>query len=169
MAKDMELKRVLWIAKLDSDFNERYWRLVTEKYTRRDFSLKLFLAVTTSGTVAGWSFWAEYPIVWQSLSALSAVASIASPLLAYGKKVEAAASHAGKWVDLRIRYNELWESWLSNVDHIVLNQEHMKLKNTAIELASSEPGMKISMDNILSKRAQHEVLRANGLLSEGLL
>ena len=86
------MKRILWKAKLDSNFNERYWRLITEKYAKRDLGLKLLLAVAASGTVAGWGIFADIPALWKTLSASAALASIASPLLAYSKKVEAAAS-----------------------------------------------------------------------------
>jgi len=160
------MKRILWKAKLDSDFNERYWRLVTEKYARRDFGLKLFLAIAASGTVAGWGIFAEFPAFWKTLSAFAALASIASPLLAYSKKVEAAAGHAGKWADLRIRYDELWETWRSNGTADLINREHAKLQKVAIELTKLEPSLKISEDKSLGKRAQHEVLKATGLHKE---
>ncbi|MBK6864597.1 MAG: hypothetical protein IPG91_14180 [Ideonella sp.] len=160
------MKRILWKAKLDSDFNERYWRLVTEKYARRDLGLKLLLAIAASGTVAGWGIFAELPILWKTLSAAAALASIASPLLAYSKKVEAAASHAGRWADLRIRYDELWETWRSKGDADLVNREHAKLQKVAIELTKSEPGLKISEDKSLGKRAQQDVLKANGLHKE---
>ena len=55
------MKRILWKAKLDSDFNERYWRLVTEKFAKRDFGLKLLLAFAAPGTVAGWGIFADFP------------------------------------------------------------------------------------------------------------
>jgi hypothetical protein len=156
------MKRILWKAKLDSNFNECYWRLVTEKYSKRDFGLKLFLAISASGTVAGWSIFAEFPALWKTLSAAAALGSIASPLLAYGKKVEAAAAHAGKWADLRIRYDELWETWLSKGDADLINREHAKLQKVAIELTKVEPGLKISEDKMLAARAQQNVLRAAG-------
>jgi hypothetical protein len=154
---------ILWKAKLDSNFNERYWRLITEKYSKRDFYLKLFLAISASGTIAGWSIFAEYPVSWKTLSAAAAIASIASPLLAYGKKVEAAAGHAGKWADLRIRYEEIWETWRSKGDAKIIKQEHAKLLKVAIELTNVEPGLKISEDKKLATRAQQDVLRAAGL------
>lgn len=160
------MKQILWKAKLDSDYNERYWRLVTEKYTNLDFWLKLCLAVAASGTVAGWGIFAAYPSLWKTLSAFAALASIASPLLAFSKKVEAAASHAGKWADLRIRYAELWEIWLRKNDAEIINREHLKLQKVAIELTRLEPILKIPEDRSLGKQAQRDVLRAIGLHKE---
>lgn len=156
------MKRILWKAKLDSDFNDRFWRLVTEKYAKRDFVLKLLLAIAASGTVAGWGIFADFPALWKGLSALAALASIASPLLAHGKKVEAAASHAGKWADLRIRYAELWEIWRGKGDGGIINREHAKLQKAAIELTRAEPNLKILGDKALSKRAQQDALKAIG-------
>lgn len=160
------MKQILWKAKLDSDYNERYWRLVTEKYTNNDFWLKFCLAVAASGTVAGWGIFAALPELWKTLSTVAALASIASPILAYSKKIEVAASHAGKWADLRIRYAELWEIWLSNKNVEIINREHTKLQKVAIELTRLEPNLKIPEDRSLGRRAQQDVLRANNLHKE---
>lgn len=159
------MERILWKAKLDSDFNERYWRLVADKYNQRDFWLKLFLAATASGTVAGWGIFVEAPALWKTLSASAALAAIASPLLAYGKKVEVAASHAGEWAALRIRYDELWDIWQhkGSAESSKLNREHAELLRVAIKLTKTESGFKIPEDRSLAKRAQQDVLKANGL------
>ena len=75
-------------------------------------------------------------------------------------------SHAGKWADLRIRYDELWETWRSKGDANIINRDHEKLQKVAIELTKLEPSLKIPEDKSLGKQAQYDVLKATGLHKE---
>jgi hypothetical protein len=158
-----KMKSVLWRAMLDSDFNSRYWRCLTDKYGNRDFALKIFLALSASGTVAGWSLWGDVPSLWKLLSATAAIASLASPLLAYGKKAEVAAIHAGLWADLRVRYADVWELFQSKGETDSLQKEHVRLRKIFADLELKEPRLKIPEDKRLAKKCQQAVLSARHL------
>ena len=157
------MRSTLWRAMLDADFNSRYWSDITQKYIQRDFVLKIALAVSASGSVAGWAIWGEWPLAWKILSGASALASIASPLLAYGKKVETAAGHAGLWADLRIRYDDLWELYQSKGESEPLRREHARLRKIFLQLEVKEPKLKIPKDQKLARKVQQEVLVAREL------
>ncbi|WP_164255490.1 hypothetical protein [Variovorax sp. WS11] len=152
---------------LDSDFNSRYWRCITEKYSNRDFALKIFLALSASGAVAGWSVWSNYPEIWKVLSGAAAVASIASPLLAFSKKAEVAAAHAGLWANLRVRCADLWAVFQSKGETESLQREHARLRKIFADLEEKEPRLKIAQDRGLARECQQEVLRAKRLAKEG--
>lgn len=160
------MEAVLWRAMLDSDFNSRYWRYVTDKYSMLDFVLKIFLALAASGSVAAWSIWSEYPSFWKALSAAAAAASIASPLLAYGKKAEVAAAHAGLWADLRVRYADLWENYASSEKDDLVQKEHTRLRKIFTELEAKEPRLRIAQDFRAARRSQRDVLQARRLIQE---
>ena len=160
------MEKVLWRAMLDSDFNGRYWRAVAQKYSFRDFALKIFLAIAASGTVAGWSIWSDLPSVWKTLSAFAAIASIASPLLAYGKKAEVAASHAGFWAYLRVRYADLWDTFRSKGESESIQKEQNRLKEIFADLEKKEPRLKIPDDKAIAKKCQQEVLAAKHIDKE---
>lgn len=97
----------LWNSTLDADMNVRYWDSMTTRYTRVDNSLKIFLATMSSGTVAAWRFWSSAPIVWQLLSAISAILAIASPILNYSKTIKTTTDIAWKWQTILNRYEKL--------------------------------------------------------------
>lgn len=149
---------------LDSDFNERYWRAVTQKYTAYDLYVKIFLAITASGTVAGWSIFQDYPSIWKLLSACAALTSISSHFLGYGKKMEVAASHAGTWADLRVRYADLWDIYASKGETEFVAEEHSRLKKIFVELESKEPKLKIPSDETLARKCQQDVLKSKRLI-----
>ncbi|MBC3906191.1 hypothetical protein [Undibacterium umbellatum] len=160
------MEKQLWRAMLDSDLNSRYWTKVTEKYETRDYYVKLFLAIFASGTVAGWSVWEAYPVIWKFLSSCTAIVSIASPLLAYGKKVEVSANHAGLWADLRIRYADLWDTHLASPGNKSINSEYEKLRKIFLELEMKEPKLKIPKDQKIAVECQKEVLVAKNLVQK---
>ena len=160
------MKKLLWRAMLDSDFNDRYWRAITQKYAAYDLRTKIFLAATASGTVAGWSIWQDYPLIWKFLSACAALTSIASPFLGFGKKMEVAASHAGLWADLRVRYADLWDVYTSKGETGFVLKEHAKLKKIFADLEAKEPKLKIPADEPLARKCQLDVLKAKHLTTE---
>lgn len=145
---------------LDSDFNSRYWRAIAEKYSRWDLYIKVFLALSASGSVAGWVVWAEFPTIWKILSASAAIASISSPLLNFSKKAEVSASHAGFWSDLRVRYADLWDKFQANGESPVISKENEQLKKIFRDLELKEPKLKIPEDKKISTRCQREVLKS---------
>jgi len=159
------VNETLWRARLDSDFNSRYWGAQSEKYARWDFWLKLFLAVAASGTVGAWGLWSEQPALWKALSAAAAIASVASPLLGWGKKAEGAAFHAGAWAELRVRYADLWDNFQEGAAAGAIAKEHDKLRNAFTKLERDEAKLGIAKDGALAERCQQEVLRANGVQS----
>lgn len=158
------LEKILWRAMLDSDFNSLYWRAITQKYSSYDNWLKIYLALSASGTVAGWTIWANWPIFWKILSASAAIASIASPILSFSKKAEVAAGHAGLWSDLRVRYSDLWDKFKSTGESPSITKENDQLKKIFRDLESKEPKLKIPENKKLAQRCQSEVLKSKHLI-----
>ena len=119
----------LWNHLLDADLNRRYWRYVTTRYKVRDQWGRILLALTSSGAVAGWAIWDQYPSGWQILSGLSAVVAIALPILNFPARVETAADLHGRWTELSAEYERLWVaaedgvSRLTDVEMQVLAQK----------------------------------------------
>ena len=157
------MRNTLWRAMLDSQFNSIYWRTVADKYSRLDFWVKIFLALSASGTVAAWGIWFEHQNVWKALSGLAAIVSIASPFLAFSKKAESAAAHAGTWAELRIRTADLWEAYESKGESKAIADEHAKQRKIFIDLEREDAKLKIPQHKRLAERCQREVLRAKGL------
>lgn len=88
----------LWREMLNSELTGEYFATLASRFATRDKWSKIFLAITSSGAVAGWSIWNDdqtYPffsLAWRVASSISAITSIALPFLNYSKKVEWATS-----------------------------------------------------------------------------
>jgi hypothetical protein len=160
------MKGLIWRSMLDSDFNERYWRGITQKYVKYDLLIKIFLAITSSGAVAVWGIWQEYPLVWKLFSSCAALISICSPILRFDKAVEVASSHAARWVDLRVGYADLWDVRDSNNGTGFVQNEHARLNKIFVKLESDEHKLKIRPDISLARRCQQDVLKSKRLSLE---
>jgi hypothetical protein len=155
------LRNYVWRSLLDGEMNDRYWRYRSAAYASREKALKIFLAITSSGTVAGWVVWHSIPLLWQLLSGVSALLAIALPILDYTGQVERASDLREGWWDLTAEYDRLWAGIDSSSDALV--QEQTKpLKAKEGEMSKTESKY-FSRDEALILKCQHEVLRARSL------
>lgn len=99
---------------LDAELTQLYYSRVAGRLHRWDTGMKIFLACTTSGTVAGWAIWTDavqYPngvFVWKVFSGFSALVAVALPILNLAKKVEWATSLTSNYGRLLGEYELFW-------------------------------------------------------------
>lgn len=150
-----------WASLLDSDLNSRYWRLMALRYSRREGHAKILLAVAASTTVASWSLWVEVKWLWQTLSAISALVSIALPIIDAPKKVETMIKAQTEWLKLMHEYEELWRS-RQTLTEKSFSSKLMELKKREVEV--SEKTAKLpSDDDGLAESCYAEVVKSRGL------
>lgn len=105
---DEELRTAIWESMLQSDQERRYWHLKAREYVNWDLRSKVFLALVTSSSVAGWVFWSEFPGWWKFLTCVASAVSIALPFLALSDKSQAMTEVHAKWLQLMHEYEECW-------------------------------------------------------------
>ncbi len=145
---------------LTAQMNVCYWSQLASRFARREKWLKIFLAITSSGAVAGWSVWTDYAIVWKVLSGASAVLAVSLPILDYSGRVEQLSKVASKSAQLRLGYDQLW----AQVDVLTpdsLRNMQAELNKKEIEL--SELQVNEPDDRKLLDHCQEDVLRSRGL------
>lgn len=153
----------IWQSMLDADQNARYWGVMTLRYVRRERYAKIFLALVSSATVAGWGFWIEVNWIWQGLSILAAVLSVALPLFDVPSHVESMVELHERWCQLLNEYEDLWTSRATVTDSSA--QEKMKkLKEVEVEL--SKKATKLPSDNVsLGTKCYNEIIQERRLIS----
>jgi len=154
------MKNSVWRSMLDADMNVRYWKYLAQRYVNRDRGVKIFLALTSSGTVASWSIWNSIPLIWQILSALSLIIAVISPILNYQKVIESVSDLSGKWWELEKEYEIFWRRAQKDIDD-KLEGEYRNVKMKEYDLIKKETHL--PMDMKLLKECQKEVLHGRGL------
>ena len=155
------MRKSVYKSMLDADMNVRYWKYLTQRYSNRDRNIKIFLAITSSGAVAGWSIWNEIPFLWQVLSGISAIIAIVSPILNYQKIIESTSDLSGKWWELLRYYESFWLNVKNGEIDKRIEKEYTRTKAKEDALVKEET--KLPQDIKLLCECQNEVLRSRGL------
>jgi len=155
-----EKAKLLWESMLDADMNARYWGHLARRYERREMRIKVFLAATSSVTVAGWVLWKHAPLFWQVLSGISALLAIALPILNYSQRIAIMADLRAKWMHLRVEYDRLWAEW-SSAPEAQPDPILRLLKAREIEFSKVEATL--PRDPKLIRQCQREVRASRGI------
>lgn len=80
---------------------ERYWNKMADKryqliYINEYYDqcvkiqrlINVFLAIASSGAIAAWAVWKEFPVVWAAIIAISQVITAVKPYLPYEKRID---------------------------------------------------------------------------------
>lgn len=156
-----EYIRDTWASLLDADLNSRYWRFMALRYTRRESQAKIFLAATASATVASWTLWLELKLLWQSLSALSALTSVALPIIDAPRKVEIMIEAQTEWLSLMHGYEELWRM-RESLSEKAFSSKLAEIKKREVEVSKTTAKLS-SDDKLLAERCYAEVVKSRGL------
>ena len=68
------------------------------------------LAVVASATVAGWTAWKDFPALWQTLSIIGAVVSVALPIIDVPRHIETMGEVHEGWSTVLADYEEIWNA-----------------------------------------------------------
>ena len=155
------MRTTIWKSLLDAELNVRYWKKLVQRYTKYDLFLKIFLAAITSGAVAGWSLWGEYPWAWKFLSSSSALIAISLPILNFQRQIESMSLLSGKWFELKIAYEEQWRKINDGSEVKQLESAYNRTKKQESMLVQKET--KLPHDERLLRECFNEVKTAYGI------
>lgn len=106
-----------------SVYQQRYWNQLKEFKTHViylhgyaahsdwwDKGLNIFLAVTSSSSIAAWAIWQEYQIVWAVIIAASQVITAIKPFLPYKQRLKAVSELNDRLQDITLECEREWYS-----------------------------------------------------------
>jgi hypothetical protein len=159
-----DVRVAVWDGLLTADMNVRYWNEIGYRYSRNDTWTKIFLAATSSSTVATWGFWTQISWAWKSLSALSALLAVALPILNWNRKVSAIADLHGRWIQIRNEHETLWRRMESGaVSEAEAETTFQNIRNKEAEAETHELAAILKRDKRLVDTCYQEVLVARGI------
>jgi len=135
-------------------YQEKYWRELDqlkvhvfylerylEKTVRIDRSLNMFLAISSSSSIAGWVIWKDYSFVWGAVIAISQAINAVKNYLPYSKRLK---SLQGITNDLESLFLSMENQWF-NVSEGKLTEEdvhllHMRYKTKRRQIIQKHLG-----------------------------
>jgi hypothetical protein len=135
-----------------------YLQIYAVKQQRNDHLINVFLAVTSSTSIAAWALWKEHQFIWALIIALSQVVTAIKPLLPYKKRMTALSSLADEISKLSLASERDWFSvaegkWTEEQIHS--KWADLKEKSLAAE-SKSLSGMALPKDKKALEQAEIE-------------
>lgn len=105
---------------IDCRYNADCMTLLIKKYRFYDKCLNYFLAITSCGSIASWSVFKEYSLIWGIIIAISQVINSIKHLFAFNKNVHNLNARCYKLEALFLELEDLWykvkEVRISNIE-----------------------------------------------------
>lgn len=164
-----ECHQKLWREMLNSEMNSEYFGALASRFSRWDKWSKIFLAITSSGVVAGWTIFndpAKYPYgetAWHIASGLATITAIALPIFNPSKKAEWATALKVAYQSVANDYEFIWLRRESQTDDKLLDETR---KGTMKEKALSNMEIHFPERNEkLLKKCQKAIIKRRNLSS----
>jgi hypothetical protein len=153
-------RKTLWDSMLDAEMNACYWDLVSARYSTLDLWLKIIIAVSASGAVAGWGIWSQYPSAWKIFSSVACLASLIHPYVCSPERLKRTSELVATWKEVFIDYQLLWynDGELQS-DHSWEEFEAIKRRESKIDET------RLPKWNGLVEKAFRHVLEKRGLVN----
>lgn len=133
-----------------------YIELYLQKSVNIDRSINIFLALTSSGSIAGWAIWQNYALLWAIIVASSQVATIINKFLPYKTRMKNLSKLLIELESIMLCAEEDWydisEGLLTKreIHDLQLSIKHKKHEALKIHLANDT----LPKKNKLFKKAQ---------------
>jgi len=82
--------------------------LLFQRYQKRDRSISILIAITSSTSIATWAVWKEVPLLWAGLIALSQVITVVKPYFPFSKYIKELNTKILKAENLNLEFEKLW-------------------------------------------------------------
>ena len=132
---------------MTSQYQQRFWSLLVETrvhvyylshYTSKsewwDKAVNIFLAITSSGSIAAWAIWQEFTWVWPVLIAGSQVVSAVKPFLPYNQRRKMASALADSFQSIALQVEAAWFSVAEGrLDEEAIHKETIRLRGLLLD------------------------------------
>lgn len=125
------MRNQIWATLNDMKFKGYCLGLLVDKFQRWDRNINIYLALASSGSVAAWAIWNNYPMLWGGIIAVSQVLTVVKPYFPYFKYVKELNAKSFRVDNLNIEFERLWykiqHKKITDDEAVEIYFEHKKL------------------------------------------
>ncbi len=128
------MRKKIWNTLCNAKFKEYYIGYKLESLQHLDRNLNIFLAITSSGSIAGWLIWDKLYIIWSVIIGLSQVVNIIKPFFPFSKYIKEFNVKLIQMENLNLDFEKLWYNIESNkITKKVMENKYFALKKELTE------------------------------------
>ncbi len=129
------VKNQIWATLNNLKFKGFYLSFIVEKFQRWDRNINIFLALTSSGSIAAWAIWNQNPMIWATIIALSQVMTVIKPYFPYFKYVKELNAKCYRIENLNVEIEKLWFKITSDkISEEDAAEEYFEIKKQMVEI-----------------------------------
>ncbi len=102
------MKKKIWATLNNVKFKGFCLDHLINKYQKIDRNINIYLAIASSGSIAAWVIWNQFPMVWGTIIASTQVITVVKPYVPYFKYVKELKGKLLKIENLNIELERLW-------------------------------------------------------------
>lgn len=130
-----------------SSYQQRYWNQLKEFKTHViylhnyaaqsewwDKAINIFLAITSSSSIAAWAIWQKYQLLWAAIIATSQVVTAIKPFLPYKQRLKAISDLNDKMQEISLKSEKEWFSVAEGeLTEKQIHELNIQLRDQALE------------------------------------
>ena len=156
MAKKLSIEEQVEVELKDCRFHADCMALLVKRYRKYDRNLNIFLAITSSSSIAGWAIWSKWAMAWGIIIAASQVVTALKPIFSFNRHVHTLNTRCHKQEFLFLELDGLWHGLknkeMSN-DNAKTKLEHLKQRITENEFFDDDDSFEPDQE-ILEKASE---------------
>jgi len=102
------MRKQIWAELCNLRFKGYCLRFLTIKFQKWDRNVNIFLAISSSGSIAAWAIWESTTLIWGAVIAFSQVITVVKPYFPYFRYTKEINSKTIKIEVLNIEFERLW-------------------------------------------------------------
>jgi hypothetical protein len=131
----MNLENRIWNLLCNSKYKEYCINAKVEQFQHLDRNINIFIAITSSGSIAAWTVWNEYSFIWGLIIAASQVVNILKPYFPFHKFIKEFNSKLVRIEYLNIEIDKLWfETKNKKIDLNEFEEKYFNLKKQLVDI-----------------------------------
>lgn len=151
------MRNHLWGNFVDTVFKYHYLCFLLRSYQKEEKGINIFLAISSSSSIAAWAVWEELPMLWGGIIAATQVINAIKPYLAYTKIINSINSRLPTIDALVFEYAMLWNRYQTRkITEEQMEAAFEELENKRRKLFTFGDDISLSNDDNFSKKAETE-------------
>lgn len=153
------------------DFYNKTWNLIEntkykqlwisekiKQFQKRERTINIILALTSSSSISGWIIWKEYAMIWATIIALSQLVQVSKPLFPFTKYIKELQNKYIILEKLNLELEKLWyNQQFDKLSEEEIETQYFDLKERITDI------LQFSSDLIMNESAKLEKKAEKGL------
>lgn len=156
--QNMLIDDQIWTTLCNVKYNSYCLGFVVSRFQKWERNMNIFLAVTSSGSIAAWAIWTKMPMLWGTIIAASQVVNVIKPFLPYFKYVKELNAKNFQMEMLSIEFEKLWnEVYNKTISPKDKSDCYFKLKDQMVGLLRFGDDTIFEVDDTIKGKAEKQM------------